>query len=170
MSRKLQANYMVRTHVMALARDAYKIYWDNLLDRSREWDSAAQERMGLLNMDFYPNTSGAAYNAMAYMVSGVSPLDVTRQGNATIYAFNIPLQSNKWPGILYVAWTESPDQVETIRLDMKHGGGVYAFDYLGAEVFTHRDADGSDNAITGSYTLKVGYEPVYIWDAGKAAR
>ncbi len=163
---EIQANYLVRTHVMALSHGAYKLYWNSLIDKNLvPWGINPAEMMGLLDRQLFPKKSGVAYNILTYMMSGVEPLETTRQGNVFIYKFNIPVQNNKWAGILYVAWTESPG-MQDIRLEMTHGGGVYALDYLGAEVQTRKVTGDSDNSIQGSYSIPVGFEPVFIWDAG----
>lgn len=164
---KLQANYLVRSHVMALSHGIYKFYWNSLADKTDiSWEGAPATRMGLLNYKLFPKASGVAYNLMTYMMSGVEPIDTSKQGKVKIYKFNIPLQNNKWPGLLYVAWTESPG-AQDVRLDMTHGGGVYALDYLGAEVQTRKISEDSANSINGSYSIPIGFEPVFIWDAGE---
>ncbi len=163
---KVQANYLVRTHVMAIAHGAYKLYWNSLMDKpDLPWASDGTAPMGLLDSRLFPKPSGVAYNLMTYMMSGVEALETTKQGNVIIYKFNIPLQNNKWRGILYVAWTESPG-TQDIRLEMTHGGGVYALDYLGAEIQTRKVIEDSANSIKGTYSFPVGFEPVFIWDAG----
>lgn len=171
-TRELQANYLVRLHVSALAKGMDKIYWDRLYDEvdgaTLHTDGESGEQMGLLQPDMMPNLSGVAYNTMTYLLSGVTTPTLTRQGSATITSFNLPLQNNKWPGTIYVAWTDSPQNVQTIQLDMTHRGGVYALDYLGAEVPAEKIAGDPVDPIAGTYSLQVGYEPVYIWDAGKS--
>jgi hypothetical protein len=164
----VQANYMVRAYVVAMSKNAYKIHWDNLYDRSNvPWTPNLGDRTGLLDNQLKPKLSGVAYNIMSYMMSGATIEEVSSQDGATIYKFNLPLQDNKWAGTVYVAWTESPNQVQDIRLEMTHGGGVYALDYLGAEVHARKVAEDSANSIEGSYQIPVGFEPVFIWDAGK---
>ncbi len=167
----LQANYLVRTHVMALANGIHKVTWNNLIDqdgaqsRYNRW--RPRGKTGLLDARLMPRLSGVAYNVLTYAVSGATSPTISRQGNATVYSFNLVKQSNKWPGKLYVAWTDSPETSQNIELDMTHGGGVYAFDYLGAEIPTTKRPGDTADPIAGTYTLSVGYEPVYIWDAGK---
>lgn len=168
-SPKLQANYLVRAHVIALTHGVQRITWDGLqngmaLRAPSGWTRGG--KTGLLDENQVPTPAGVAYGLMTYLASGVTTPTVTRQGDARITSFNLPLQSNKWPGTLYVAWTDSPDKVQTVQLDMKHGGGVYALDYLGAEIPTIKVAGDAADSITGTYKLPVGYEPVYIWDAG----
>ena len=165
---ELQANYLVRTHVSALANGAYKITWNSLCDSGTSGSSVASDGMGLLDANLVPRKSGVAYNLMTYALSGITDPGVSIQQNVRITSFNLPLQTNKWPGVIYVAWTNSPNQVQTIQLDMKHGGGVYAFDYLGAEVPAKKIRSVENDAIAGTYEFQIGYNPVYIWDAGKA--
>jgi hypothetical protein len=168
---ELQANYLVRTYVLALAHGAHKITWCDLFDRPAGNSAAGQRaregQWGLLDERMMPKTSGVAYNVMTYALSGATSPTATRQGEARITSFNLPLQSNKWPSTVYVAWTDSPQKQQTVQLDMKRGGGVYAFDYMGAEIPTKRVAGDAADPISGTYSLTVGYEPVYIWDAGK---
>lgn len=168
-SPKQQANYLVRAHILALTHGIQRITWDGLqngmtLRAPDGWLRGGAT--GLLDEHQVPTQAGVAYALMTYMASGVTSPTVTRQGDARITSFNLPLQSNKWPSTLYVAWTDSPDKVQTVQLDMKHGGGVYALDYLGAEIPATKVAGDAADSITGTYKLPVGYEPVYIWDAG----
>jgi hypothetical protein len=100
-------------------------------------------------------------------MSGVVPAGSFQQGKAQIYKFDIMLQNNKWPGILYVAWTGSPNDHQNVHLDMKMGGGVYAMDYLGAEIPASNIDENSEHPLVGTYRVPVGFEPVFIWDAGK---
>lgn len=164
----LQANYLVRTHTLALAQGFHKVGWDGLADKSAvPWAADQTQRMGLLTADLRPKLAGIAYNNMTYLMSGLTPKGETRQGKARVFSFNIGLQSNKWPGLLYVAWTESPQETQEILLPMTQGGGVYALDYLGAEVPTEKVEPDPKSPIAGTYRIPVGFEPVFIWDAGK---
>lgn len=163
-----QANYLVRTYVRALAQGFYKVGWETLTDKVEyPWEGNARDRMGLLKKDMMLKPSGIAYNMLSFLLSGATPDGIEKQGDVIIFRFNLSLQNNKWPGRLYVAWTESTRQAQTIRLDMKQGGGVYALDYLGAEVSKKQLRKDKLNPLMGLYEIPVGHEPVYIWDAGQ---
>lgn len=166
---KEQANYLVRAHVLGLVEGANKLVWSTLVDWSgAEYSSGGFDLRGLLRGNLTPKPAAAAYNVMAYMLSGVTFIRETKQGAASIYEFDLPVQTNKWRGTVYVTWTESPGKFQDVLLDMKHGGGVYALDYLGAEIPVAGSDGKTFTSLTGLVKIPVGFEPVFIWDAGKA--
>jgi len=158
---EMQANYLVRAHVLALASGCYKVIWNSLLD------SSADEGSGLFSYDFTPKPAAASYNITAALLSGATVVSKKTQGAAVIYKFAIPLQTTKWPGFVYVAWTNSPGQTQDILLQMMQSGGVYAIDYLGAEVSAVKIDEISNDPLIGTFKVPVSFHPVFIWDAGK---
>jgi hypothetical protein len=128
-----------------------------------------------------------AYQLMEYMLAQTTPREITRQGKAIIYSFDILLHSRKWPGVLHIAWTPGPGDREDVVLPMICGGPTYVFDYLGAEqqavsVDVPAVAAGpnpEDRTTSGTSALQKGdvpttrtcrfsvtHEPLYIWDSG----
>lgn len=158
---ELQANYLVRAHVLGLASNCYKLIWNSLIDA----ESTGGD--GLFTLDFEPKPAAASYNVMAALLSGASFISKETQGTANVYKFAIPLQTSKWPGFVYVAWTNAPGQTQDILLQMMQGGGVYAIDYLGAEVSAVKIDETRNDPLVGTFKVPVGFHPVFIWDAGK---
>lgn len=129
-----QANYLVRAYTIARYYDINKIFWFDLCDWTRmPWVGEAGAHNGLIDSNFRPKPAATAYNLMSFMLNQLTPKEVLTQGKATIYSFGVKLQSVKWPGAVYVAWTPRAGEEQDVELTMTAGGAVFAFDYLGAE-------------------------------------
>jgi hypothetical protein len=114
------------------------------------------------------------------MMNQMTAREISQQGKAVIYSYDIEVQSYKWPGVMHIAWTPCEGDEEEIELPITAGGGVFALDYLGAEqkprARSHgtkrgeRECSPTRNAgIGGSAGIQafhVTHEPLYIWDVG----
>jgi hypothetical protein len=185
-SEDLQANFMVRSHVIGLYKRLYKMFWFNLQDWEKlPWSGEDAAHCGLFDVDFHPKPAACAYNLLQFFMGSTNPRDVTHQGKAVIYSFNVEYQSNKWPGYMHVAWTDTPGAKQFVQLPMVAGGNVFAVDYLGHQVHgtkireehsraTQSNTTGTQTSVDDSMTtaiwrFPVDYNPLYIWDAGDKA-
>lgn len=131
---KEQANYVTRTYTLALAHHINKVYWYSLFDVSPvPWKGGARAHMGLIDTRFRPKPAVVAFNLVQFMLPQLTFRDETHQGKASIYTFDIMMQSYKWKGVMHVAWTPLPGDEQDIELPIGAGGPLYVMDYLGAE-------------------------------------
>jgi hypothetical protein len=183
-SEKVQANFMVRSFVIGIHKRLYKLFWFNLQDWEKlPWSGNDAAHYGLFDTDFHPKPAAAAYNILQFFMASTNPKDITHQGKAIIYSFNVEYQSNKWPGYMHVAWTDDPKVKQTVELPMIAGGDVFAVDYLGHQVQGYKVREEhstgtlsartsasktliDDSVTTATWRFPVTYEPLYIWDAG----
>ncbi len=177
---KEQANYLVRAYTMLAAEKWIRLFWADLRDWSlTPWVGGPEHHLGLLSADLRPKPAAVAYNLTLYMLTQTVPRGVTRQGKAHVYSFDIQVHSAKWPGVLHVAWTERLGEEAEVEVPATAGLGIYAFDYLGAEVLpaavtpersvTHGEElrlSSDEKATTQVYRFRVTHEPVFIWDVG----
>lgn len=151
-----QANYLTRAYAMALAKGVTHLFWYNLVDGSDlPWRAGWDAHLGLLDWNYSFKPSAVAYNLVEFMMAHMEPIGMRRQGNAIICSYNIMVQRYKWPGIMHVAWTNRPAQVEDVDLTMVSRGPMYAFDYLGAEklgklISMQNPPEADDHNTTGS--------------------
>lgn len=130
-----QANYLVRTYTMALAKGISKVFWYNQFDGEQlpwagEWDA----HTGLMDTQFRPKPGFVAYNLMNFMLAQLKFRELQRHGKAVVYSFDVEPQVYKFStGKMHVAWTLEPDAVEEVDLPMTAGGLLTVIDYLGAE-------------------------------------
>lgn len=186
---KDQANFLVRAYAISLHKRLNKLFWFNLFDwYPLPWHGTDfGGHSGLLDHNYQPKISAGAYNLMTFMMASMTPLkpDPERQGKAIIYSFDVEYQSVKYDGRLHVAWTPNSGDVAEVELPIVMDGDLYVLDYLGAEhpakllsvekagvtlnpssTFHLPQAEPLDQHQVKRYRVKVGYEPLYIWDAG----
>ena len=167
----LQANYLTRAYTIAASSGAIRLFWNVLRDRcDLPWEGTFYDHCGLLDSQFRPKPAAIACNLALFMLTQTKALDRVRQGSATVYSFAIELHSTRWPGKLYVAWTDDEAHAETVKLPISPAG-AYAFDYLGAQVdpvtiepLQSTGTSVDDKNTTRVYSYRVTHEPLYVWD------
>jgi hypothetical protein len=175
-----QANYLVRALTISMHKKIAKFFWFNLMDWTPWFNNGDfGAHTGLLDSNYHPKPSAAAYNIATYMLPTMTPTTHRRQGKAEVYSFDIQRQSVKFGGAMHVAWTNHAPETETIELPIVNGT-VFAIDYLGAErkgelVGSDPPSTGTadalsmmqimDNPTTFTYRFHITHEPLYIWDA-----
>ncbi|MBX7245179.1 MAG: hypothetical protein K1X53_06750 [Candidatus Sumerlaeaceae bacterium] len=163
-----QANYLVRAYTAGIFHGATKVFWNTLQDDSRlPWRGPLASRTGLMDSNFRPKPSLGAYAFLDFMMTHLDGREITRQGPATIYSFEIRQHSTKWPGTLHLAWTEKRGEETTVTLPMT-AGAVLAQDFLGGQ--HDFETVSGDPGTTRTCLFGVSYEPLYIWDMGLGPR
>jgi hypothetical protein len=176
-----QANFLVRSYAIGHMERANRLFWADLRDHDGyPWAGPPGAHSGLLDASLRPKPSAVAYNIALFMMNQMTAREISQQGKAVIYSYDIEVQSYKWPGVMHIAWTPCEGDEEEIELPITAGGGVFALDYLGAEqkprARSHgtkrgeRECSPTRNAgIGGSAGIQafhVTHEPLYIWDVG----
>lgn len=173
-TRKLQANFLVRLHTMGLYHNVGKLFWSRLVDEERKpWNGTdLSSHSGLLDFNYQFKPSAVAYNMATFWMGSMIPLEYRKVGNAHLYSFEVVKQSLKWPGKMHITWTDDPETTENILIPHDSGGQMFAVDYLGASLDPIRMVmeDDDSSAPRQLYEYRSGYDPVYIWDAGEAPR
>lgn len=168
---KLQANYLARLYTVAAGERAIRVFWSQLRDDAAlPWEAEARDFCGLIDFNRRPKPAAIACNLALYMLTQTKAHEPISTGSLRVYPFDIELQSTRWPGKLYVAWTEGSPTTATLRLTVGKAGW-YAFDYLGAQVsprevkvLSSASAAGMANGHDRELTFEVTAEPIYVWD------
>lgn len=165
-----QANYLVRLYTIAASAKAIRVFWADLHDRAQNpWENSPANFCGLLDADFRPKPAAIACNLALFMLTSTKPVAAQTTDTLSVHTFDIELHSMRWPGKLYVAWTQDEGTSATLRLPISPAG-CYAFDYLGAQVDPIRveealpPTSAKEEPTTKIMTFPVTHEPVYIWD------
>ncbi|MGC8741368.1 MAG: hypothetical protein ACP5QZ_00365 [Candidatus Sumerlaeaceae bacterium] len=164
-----QANYLVRLYTIAASSKAVRVFWSDLHDRvENPWESPPTKFCGLLDSNLRPKPAAIACNLALFMLTSTKPLESHTTGTLTVHAFDIELHSMRWPGKLYVAWSNDEKSTATLRVPISPAG-CYAFDYLGAQVDPVcvepvARTDATDGETTKVMTFQVTHEPLYVWD------
>jgi hypothetical protein len=166
-----QANYLARLYTIAAAEGANRVFWGDLRDRATNpWEAAPPDFSGLLDTQMRPKPAAIACNLAVFMLTQTRPHEPESTGSLRVYPFDIELHSMRWPGRLYVAWTEGEPSTTTLSLPIGKAGW-YAFDYLGAGIAPLRveperraPTAAADDDTTRIVTFPVSPEPLYIWD------
>jgi len=166
-----QANYLARLYTIAAAEGANRVFWGDLRDRATNpWEAAPPDFSGLLDGQMRPKPAAIACNLAVFMLTQTRPHEPESTGSLRVYLFDIELHSMRWPGRLYVAWTEGEPSTTTLSIPIGKAGW-YAFDYLGASIAPLRveperraPTAVADDDTTRIVTFPVSPEPLYIWD------
>lgn len=169
---KEQANYLARVYAIALSNRVSKVFWFNLCDwESLPWRGGKDAHLGLLDSRLQLKPAATAYNLLEFMLAQLTHTSTAQHGKAVVHSYSIQTHSYKWQGAMHVAWTPHAGDSETVELPIGAGGGVFAFDYLGAQQFPELvGSKNDDTATTKTYRFRITDEPLYIWDMGVAPK
>jgi hypothetical protein len=146
-----QADWLVRTYVLALAAGVQKIFWFNLQDWSETW--------GLIRANWSPKDGFFAYQTMTKMLGAGRLLRAlpSSAGGGRAYVFEEPGHPDR---AVIVAWAVGPAD-HRARLTVATGGGrVLARDVLGGRL---------TGAIAGGRgTFELSDSPIYVYRVPRA--
>lgn len=165
-SMQQQARWLTQSFIIALSQKVDKIFWSNLVDDGIQ-------TCGLFTDKWEVKPAAIAFNFLQYQMSQTTPRNIAKQGDATVYEFDIQRHSARWEGKMFVAWTDKPGHEQDIIIKGQQKK-CYAHNYLGAELFptlvSEQATNGTESGTVKTYRLKIGNDPVYIWDVGQAPK